>query len=192
MAERAARRWGGLAAVLDGAVWVLSAAVLALYDPAYWHPVSAADYLAVALYSLALLGLLPALLALHTRQRGRAGRWGRWGFFAACVGAAAAGIGNLAEDGFGLRSLGVALYLPGILLLAVGLPLLGIATLRAGVFPRWCGWALLVGLVGLVLVGRGGGFLLGVVWVALGYALLRAPDGEAVSPGPAAPPTTSR
>jgi hypothetical protein len=164
---------GGLAAVLDGLLWILRAGV-GLSDPAYWNPSSGTDYLAVALYSAALLGLLPALLVLHTQQRGRSGRLGRWAFGAAFIGAAAAGIGNLAEDWFRLGLVGLVLYLPGILLLTGGLLLLGVATVRANVFPRWCGWALLVGLLGLVLIERGGGLVLGLVWIALGSLLLAA------------------
>lgn len=184
-------RWGGLAAIVDGLLWLLHAAV-ALSGPAYWDASSGADYLAVALYSAALLGLLPALLALHAEQWGRAGRLGTWGFAAACVGAAAAGIGNLVEDWFRVEFAGLALYLPGVLLLTIGLLLLGVATLRAQLLPRWCGWALVASLLGLVLIERGGDFVIGLAWVALGSFLLvvKRRDGlphEAVTPAPGRP-----
>jgi hypothetical protein len=60
--------------------------------------------------------------------------------------------------------------------LLLGLLLLAIATLAANVLPRWYGWALLVGLLGLLLNSHllpdGGGFILfGLVWLVLGYAL---------------------
>lgn len=166
-------RWGGLVAIGDGILWLLRAAV-ALSEPAYWDASSGADYLAVAAYSAALLGLLPALLALHGRQWGRAGRPGTWGFAAACVGAAAAGIGNLVEDWFRVEFAGPMLYLPGVLLLSAGLLLLGVATIRAQLLPRWCGWTLIASLLGLLLIERGGGFVVGLVWVALGFFFLVA------------------
>ena len=70
-------------------------------------------------------------------------------------------------------------------LLGGGGVLLGMATMRAGVFPRWAGLLLILGLVSL------GGFVIGILtsvavgllslglgW--MGYALLRA-QGEAVT-----------
>jgi hypothetical protein len=138
----------------------------------YWIPVSPIDFQAVATYSAALLAILPVLLGLHTKQAGRSGRLGAWGFSAAFGGAAAAGVGNLLEDGFRLGLIGLLLYLPGILVFTVGLVLLGIATARANVLPRWYGRALLGGVFGLVFIERGGGFLLGLLWLGLGYGLL--------------------
>ena len=61
------------------------------------------------------------------------------------------------------------LYLPGVLLLSAGLLLLGVATIRAQLLPRWCGWALIASLLGLALIERGSGFVVGLVWVALGF-----------------------
>ncbi len=97
------------------------------------------------------------LWTLRPAVRGRLGRPRTWGFCATCVGAAAAGIGNLAEDWLGLGFVGLAIYLLGILFLTIGLLLLGVATVRAHLLPRWCGWALISGLLGLVPIERGGG-----------------------------------
>ena len=161
----------GVVAVVDGLLWILHAGV-GRSDPVYWQPTSGADYLAVALFSAALLGLLPPLLTLHLQQRGHSGRVGAWAFAAAFLGAAAAGIGNLLEDWFGIRLIGLVLYLPGSLLLSVGLVRLGVAPIKAKVVPRWCGWALIVGLLGFLVVSVGGGFVLGLVWGALGVFFL--------------------
>jgi hypothetical protein len=69
----------------------------------------------------------------------------------------------------------------GALLLLVGFLALGIATLRAGVLPRWCGLALIVALPLVTVAGAifgapsdedyPGVVVMGVVWLALGYAL---------------------
>ncbi len=70
----------------------------------------------------------------------------------------------------------------GLLLMFAGFVVLGIATLRARVLPRWCGVALILALPltfgsGVLLRPEGefgdypGAIVLGVIWLALGYAL---------------------
>jgi hypothetical protein len=52
--------------------------------------------------------------------------------------------------------------------------LLAITTLRANGLPRWYGWVLLVGLLGLLfnnLLSNGGIIVFGLTWIVLGYAL---------------------
>jgi hypothetical protein len=57
----------------------------------------------------------------------------------------------------------------------LGFLLLGIATLRARVLPQWAGVALILVLPVAALLGDyGGGLVLGIVWLALGYVLLAA------------------
>jgi hypothetical protein len=55
------------------------------------------------------------------------------------------------------------------------LVLLGVATLRARVLPRWCGILLIVAVLGIpvyfALGNYGGATLYGLVWLGLGYAL---------------------
>jgi hypothetical protein len=53
------------------------------------------------------------------------------------------------DPGFGFQA--------GILLTNLGLLLMGIATLRAGVLPRWCGFGL-IALVVFLALGTYGGF----------------------------------
>jgi hypothetical protein len=63
----------------------------------------------------------------------------------------------------------------GILGWFVGFPLLGIATLRSRMLPRWCGVLLLAYFpLFLLLLGSygWGGIALGLLWMALSYALL--------------------
>jgi uncharacterized membrane protein len=65
----------------------------------------------------------------------------------------------------------------GGLAVLVGFPLLGVATLRAGVLPRWCGLLLVAWLVYFPLIFFLVDFygearaLFGLVFLALGYAL---------------------
>ena len=177
------RKWiassqaAGAAAMVAGLLWIL-VAILKLSGPVYWAPSSDVDYLGLLTFSLALLGLMPALLGLHSQQRHRSGRLGAWAFRAAFVGAAAAGIGSLLERGVGptaggglIMLTGFVIYLPGILLLGFGVVLLGVATLRAKVFPRWVGWAIILGLPAQILMDQGGLFLFGLLWIALGWYL---------------------
>ena len=98
----------------------------------------------------------------------------RWGALAALVSGA---LGWLFSDpGFG--------FLAGILLTSLGLVLLGVATLRARVLPRWFG----VGLIALVVfsaLGAFGGFIVvGLIWLALGYALWTQPGALGAQPSP--------
>jgi hypothetical protein len=111
------------------------------------------NYLGTAIFSGAYLGMLGGLVGLHARQAGLYGRLGTVGFYLAFAGAALAFVGQatsgifphnngalgwlFSDPGFG--------FLVGILLLSLGLVLLGVATLRARVLPRWCG----IGLVGV-------------------------------------------
>jgi hypothetical protein len=172
-------RWGALAAFGSGMLWIAGGILHLAYpqDPpgalGYFL-----NYLGTAVFSAAYLGMLGGLVGLHTRQMDSYGRLGRAGFLLAFAGAALAYVGQatsgifpqngtlgwlFSDPGFG--------FMAGILLTSLGLLLMGIATLRAGVLPRWCG----VGLIALVIflaLGVYGGFVVaGLIWLALGYAL---------------------
>ena len=82
-----------------------------------------------------------ALVGLHVRQVPNYGRLGMAGFIVGFVGTASSFVTTviyiLSFNRFGtvvdvLQNLGILGWL-------VGFPLLGIATFRARVFPRWCG-----------------------------------------------------
>jgi hypothetical protein len=172
-------RWGALAAFTSGALWIAGGLLHLAYpqDPpgalGYYL-----NYLGTAVFSAAYLGVLGGLVGLHVRQMDSYGRLGRAGFFLTSAGAALAFVGQatsgifprngtlawiFSDPGFGFQA--------GILLTSVGLVLLGIATLRAGVLPRWCGFGL-VALVVFSALGAYGGFVVvGLMWLALGYEL---------------------
>ena len=159
-------RWGALAAMVSGVFWIVGGLLHLAYpqDPpgalGYFL-----NYLGSAIFSGAYFAMLVGLVGLHARQAGLYGRLGTAGFFLAFAGAALAFVGQAAsaifskdgtlgwlfsDPGFG--------FLVGLLLVSLGLVLLGVATLRARVLPRWCG----VGLIALVVfsaLGAFGGFV---------------------------------
>jgi len=170
-------RAAGVVALVAGLLWLLRAWVQ-LADPVYWDPHSWIDYLAVALYSAAMVALTPPLAGLQRQQEAHAGRLGRWTFYVTFWGAAATGIGNLLEDGLGpvfrpAGLVGLLLYLLGFAFLFLGLIPFGIAVLRAGVLARWIGVALILAVpVLLTFWERGGAALFGLIWIAIGGYLL--------------------
>ena len=95
-------RLGGLAAMLDGMLWIANDLGGRLSpDPDNWDCNSSYDLVTNAIDSAAFLVLLAALVGLHARQRERYGILGAVGFFAAFVGAAMVGIANPAEHCLG-------------------------------------------------------------------------------------------
>lgn len=172
-------RWGALAALGSGALWIAGGLLHLAYpqDPpgalGYYL-----NYLGTAIFSAAYLGVLGGLVGLHVRQMDSYGQLGRAGFFLAFVGAALAFVGQatsgifpqndtlgwlFSDPGYGFQA--------GIHLTSLGLVLMGIATLRAGVLPRWCGFGLVALVVFLTLGAYGGFVVVGLIWLALGYAL---------------------
>jgi hypothetical protein len=172
-------RWGALAALASGVLWIVGGLLNLAYpqDPpgALGHFL---NYLGTALFSAAYLGMLGGLVGLHARQVESYGRLGTAGFFLAFVGAALAFVGQaqsaifaqngtlgwlFSDPGYG--------FMVGILLTSLGLVLLGVATLRARVLPRWCGFGLIALVVFLALGAFGGFVVVGLIWLALGYVL---------------------
>ena len=63
----------------------------------------------------------------------------------------------------------------------LGFMALGAATLRLGVLPRWCGVLLIICLpLAIALGDYGGGAVLGLLWLAVAYALLSQHDLSAL------------
>jgi len=133
---------------------------------------------------LAGLATLLALVGMLTRDAGRSGRLGKAGYALSFVGAAVFSVGNLAEGVFAVE-FGVVLFGAGLMILTVGVVLLGWGVRRASVLPAWAVWPLVVGWAAFLSVANSPrvlGFdfsvasllaagMLGVGWVAVGYAL---------------------
>jgi hypothetical protein len=188
-------RWGALAALASGALWIAGGILHLAYpqDPpgtlGYFL-----NYLGTAVFSAAYLGMLGGLVGLHARQMDSYGRLGRAGFLLAFVGAALAFVGQatsgifpqngalgwlFSDPGFGFQA--------GIILTGLGLLMMGIATTRTGVLPRWCGFGLVTLVIFLALGAYGGFVVAGLIWLALGYALGSEP--QAIPPKRATPAT---
>jgi hypothetical protein len=169
-------RWSGLAATLSGVLLVAKGIVILVSeaDPSLVPP-------ATLLLAIAMLGF-----AVMLRERGGAGLLERIGQALAWV-VIAASVVNLAGLARGLAAPGAAdapawlraTYLAAFLGIVVGLPLLGVAALRAEGFPpSWRIVPLAVGIIWFPLQGVGqpnadgvGLVLGGVTWMCLGYVL---------------------
>ncbi len=184
-------RWGGLAATLAGVAWAVSGIVhFAMVYPEEGTGAtgSISDYLIEGAHAVAEAGILGALLGLRARQAPRYGWLGAVGFVLASLGTALlcaiTVIAIISGDALGEAVLGT-IFISGVLGWLVGFPLLGIATLRARVMPRWVGVLLIAyfPLFALLLSSYGwGGIALGLLWLALGYALLSARGAAAQQP----------
>ena len=173
-------RWGGLAGVAAGVMFLLSGILTFIVTPPL--PTRAlgsfGDYLYEVVVAVAFVLVLVTIAGLHAAQRhsGRYGILGTAGFWLTFLGYAIvlviAHLYRLVGGEFIL-----SLRLTGGLLVLVGSILLGAMTLRAQLLPWWCGVLLIVGfplgdiLEGLVGVGSEN-IVLGIVWGSIGYVLL--------------------
>jgi hypothetical protein len=168
-------RWGGIAAMIGGALWV----VWGLLSRAIPYAAGGPSYggllrLSAGLLLFAALLTLGGLVGLDALQGGSSRSLGRVGFYTAAVGLLAQALAAV----FLLVGSEALLWLlapGGSLAVVVGLALYGAATLQARVLARWCGWALIVvpPIASLLnsKVFYGSIALFGVLWVALGYVL---------------------
>ena len=175
-------RWGALGALLAGIAWLASGlfslvtgqGAAELQDPYAELGTFFSYYLLEILFSIALAGMLAGLVGFHARQAPNYGRLGTAGFFAAFVGVFFMLASTVATILAGSEVLDW-LFVLGFVGTLVGFVLLGTATLRARVLPRWCGILLLLAVLGIpvhfALGSYGGAILDGLVWLALGYGL---------------------
>jgi hypothetical protein len=150
---------------------VLSLSSLAVSGPSPYFDVG---------FGIAWLLTVPGVVGLHAAQKESYGLLGRVGSVA-LVGGVLANTVGLVPLAVGNESLLWLSFPVGALLLLAGFLVLGIATLRAGVLARWCGVALIVALPLTAVVGGvlgaerdadyPGVVVMGVVWLAVGYAL---------------------
>ena len=171
-------QWGALGAMLAGVVWIASGII----DMVLMEGQGSAS-LQEVLFIVALVGVLGGLVGLHARQTPHYGWLGTAGFLAAFISSTLLLIALVLT--FVVRSnvLDPVLAL-GLLGALVGLVLLGAATLRVGVLPRWCGLVLIFFLpVAIALGDYGGGIVLGLVWLVVGYILLSQRDVSAMVGG---------
>jgi hypothetical protein len=172
-------RWGGLAAVLAGALFIVEALVVPFIGDSHWgfHALDAPPH---ALLAVGLTGLY-----LWQIRQGRFGWLGTIGFIligAACVVIALGGFAIVFVDGVLKAPVGVldAIH-PVELLLLIGSVLFGMATMRENVLPSRAALLIIIGALGffgIAFAGVGPEWLisvavaiLGAGWAWLGYAL---------------------
>jgi hypothetical protein len=183
-------RWGLLGALLAAAGWTVSGIIAFAFGVAPFGPVGSLSwYLIESSDALGVAGMVVFLVGLYARQVPRYGWLGTAGLALAFVGATSYFLSYpiyiLTADG-SWAILDILEYAALIGLLA-GFPLLGVATFRARVLPRWCGVLLAalpaVFFVIFVLVDYSGAAraLFGPYWLALGYALW-SHQGDPVQP----------
>jgi hypothetical protein len=180
-------RWGGLAGVAAGVMFLLSG-ILTLITPPQRGLGSFGGYLIEVIIVVAFAFTLVTIASLHAAQS-QSGRYGILGaasslltFFGYALVLVAAHVTTLmgGEPIYTVR-------LVGGLAVLVGSILLGAMTLRARLLPWWCGVLLIVGfplggiLEGLVGVGSEN-IVLGIVWGSIGYALLSQSSTAAERP----------
>jgi hypothetical protein len=165
-------RWGALGALLAGVAWIASFVVSLVAGQGSEFFGLRSSYLIEGIAGLALAGMLVGLLGLHSRQTTSYGILGTAGFLAALSGTALV-LANVALAGVARRGFLDLLLEIGFVGMFLGFVLLGVAILRARELPRWCGVALIIVLpISAALGDYGGGLVSGLVWLALGYALL--------------------
>jgi hypothetical protein len=172
-------KWGSWGAVLAASALTLSGVLAFVFPGPNMGPEGSLSwYLIESSDAVAEVGVLAALVGLHVRQTPRYGRLGTAGFLIAFTGTVLFIVSTVMwllplTDGIVLD----VLFNGGALGWLVGYPLLGVATLRAAVLPRWCG-VLLTGYVAyfiavffLVDFYGEARALFGPVWLAVAYAL---------------------
>lgn len=186
-------RWGALGALLAAIAWTASGiiAFMLVQPPASnmgsvgslsWYLIESSD-------AIAEVGMMGAVVGLHARQTPSYGRLGTTGSIVAFVGAALAALSTVLWllTGYGDGIVGLLFSLGGLGVL-VGFPILGVATLRAGVLPRWCGlllvgWLVYFPLIFFLLDFYGEArALFGLMFLALGYALWSQRGASAEQP----------
>lgn len=185
-------RAGAVAAVLAG-MFIAGHGIPTMFDGNPMDLNSLADYLMEVIFGagyVALLVVFVVLLSLRTgREANGYGRLGRVGVYAALVGSVLIIVKTLLIVVIGLAFGAQAvmdilivifgLYIVGSSLVMLGPVLLGIATLKARVLPRWFGLALIivpsalliVPFISMTLAGYGP-YIEGPFWIAIGYGLL--------------------
>lgn len=168
-------RIGGLAAMVGGVAYTALSLLVPFLEPMF--------------FVLLALGAMVAIAALHALQRERYGLPGMLASLTVFIGVVVILGSNLGLTGGLPWPLPERISIVGVLVAALGMVALGIATIAARVLPWWCGVALIVGGIGFVgpmlalsWTGFFMGLLAGVAWALVGYALFRAGTRQTQQP----------
>lgn len=158
---------------IAGASWVATG-VVSLSDPAYYHPVTAIDYLAVGLYSLALGVTAVALFLFQMWGAVRLHTAARVALVAGTIGGITASLANFGEDW--LRLPLALLYVAGVVVFYLGMVAAGLVLVVRSRELRWIG-ALLIIPFPAPLFGQAVGFMIGGGSFIASAVLLARSDG---------------
>jgi hypothetical protein len=177
-------RLGALGAILAGAAWIASSLLTAAIASGRSPEVIGFAFLDKTLYLVAMACTMVGIIGLHSRQAPSYGRLGTAGFLATFTGIALLLLGLVLSFTMG-SVFAPTLFDPmlglGLWVALMGFIVLGAATLRLGVLPRWCGVLLIICLpLAIALGDYGGGAVLGLLWLAVAYALLAQHDVSAL------------
>ena len=156
-------RWGGLAAIAGGVVWVVDSGLLLLDMP----PESVMNDV---LFIVAALFTIGGVVGFHVMQKDDYGRVGRGGFWTVVVATLALVVGLIASLPGSTALEGIELFPVETVAVFIGFVLYGAATLQARVLPRWCGIGFIFGPF-MFLLGDLAVIQFGLLWLALGYML---------------------
>ncbi len=173
-------RWSGLLCVPGGVLWALSPLGVYLSEQRFHTP-----NVFWKLFPSAPLLLLVGLVGLHLLISGRSGRLERVGFYVALLGFLLILIGDVGEfwlhidDVYIMTAPAYRAFRLGLVVLAVGAILFGVAAGRDRTLPVWGALPFAIGgLCGLISVVRDLGsfgaalwILFGIGWAWLGLAL---------------------
>lgn len=177
----AAVRWAGLLCVPGGVLWALSPLGVQISEVQFKTP-----NVFWKLFPSAPLLLIVGLIGLHLRVSGRSGRLERVAFVVALVGLVLVVAGDVGEFWLGVDNVFIMTapayraFRLGLLVLAAGTMLFGVATAREETLPVWGALPFAIGgLCGFVAfitdLGTFGAalwVLFGAGWAWLGFALL--------------------
>ena len=177
-------RLGAVGAILAGVSWIASSLLAAAAASGQSPEVLGFASLDEALYVVSVAGTMGGIVGLHARQAPSYGRLGTVGFSATFTGTALLLLGLVLSftmgSVFGRTLLDHVLGL-GLWCALLGFMVLGAATLRLGALPRWCGVLLVISLpLAIALGDYGGGTVLGLLCLAVAYALLSQHDVSAL------------
>ena len=164
-------RWGGVAAMLAGVVFIVRSLL---------PPMGIGD----AFHFVALFLLAVGVVGFHALQKDHYGLIGLAGFAIVVIAALASVVARIVILVSGSEALFPIVAVGGIGLM-LGFALYGVATLRARVLPLWVGVAFIVGVpirYALFPIDPWGLTLFGLLWVALGYVLWSRREAVADQP----------
>jgi O-antigen/teichoic acid export membrane protein len=163
-------RWSGLLCVPGGVLWALSPLGVYLSELRFHTP-----NVFWKLFPSAPLLLMIGLVGLHALVSDRSGRLEKAGFYVALLGFVLILAGNVGEfwlridDIYIMTAPAYGAFRLGLLLLAAGAIVFGLAAGRDGTLPAWGALPFAIGaLCGLISVVRDLGSLGAVLWIVFG------------------------